>query len=103
LFSIWGDYHYDRSGPEKVANFFGTLIDRELPYYEGGRGSGADSSQYVEWIKQVTTQEGMEKVSVLSLEVKEDPYVKIELERGPEGREKANKGSSSNEPVRSKN
>lgn len=85
------DGYYDRSGPEKVANFFGTLIDRELPYYEGGRGSGADSSQYVEWIKQVTTQEGMEKVSVLSLEVKEDPYVKIELESGPEGREKANK------------
>jgi hypothetical protein len=84
------DGYYDRSGPEKVANFFGTLIDRELPYYEGGRGSGADSSQYVEWIKQVTDQ-GIEVTTVSSLSMNSDPLRTIELERGPEGREKANK------------
>jgi hypothetical protein len=85
------DGYYDRSGPEKLANFFGTLIDRELPYYEGVRGTGAaDLSQYLEWIKQVTDQ-GIEVTTVSSLSMNSDPLRTIELERGPEGREKANK------------
>ena len=84
------DGYYDRSGPEKVANFFGTLIDRELPYYEGGRGSGTDSSQYVEWINQVTDQ-GIEVTTIHSLAVNSNPLVSIELENGPEVRKTAEK------------
>ena len=80
--------YYDRSGPEKVANFFGTLIDRELPYYEGGGGSGTDYPQYVEWINQVTNQ-GIEVTTVSSLSMNSDPLVSIELENGPEARKTA--------------
>ena len=82
--------YYDRSGPEKVANFFGTLIDRELPYYEGGGGSGTDYPQYVEWINQVTNQ-GIEVTTVSSLSMNSDPLVSIELENGPEARKTAEK------------
>ena len=84
------DDYYDKSGPEKVANLFGTLIDRELPYYEGGRGSGTDSSQYVEWINQVTDQ-GIEVTTIHSLAVNSNPLVSIELENGPEVRKTAEK------------
>ncbi|NBV98274.1 MAG: hypothetical protein EBR67_02025 [Proteobacteria bacterium] len=85
------DGYYDRSGPEKLANFFGTLIDRELPYYEGGRGTGAaDLSQYLEWIEQVTDQ-GIEVTTVSSLSMNSDPLLTIELDNGPEVRKKAEK------------